>query len=118
MGNVESRHLLRKPADVVVTDGFTGNMVLKLIEGFGAFMKEAAGRFMDPSSAGGGLGDLLQRMDYAATGGAPLLGVRGNSIIGHGSSSAYAVRNAVLVAGRMAVLELPARLQERLNRTG
>lgn len=114
VGNVESRHLLRRPADVVVTDGFTGNMVLKLIEGFGAFMKDAAGRFMDGAPSAAGLGGLLKRMDYAATGGAPLLGVRGSSIIGHGSSSAYAVRNAVLVAGRMAVLELPARLQARL----
>jgi glycerol-3-phosphate acyltransferase PlsX len=115
LGNVESRHLLRRPADVVITDGFTGNMVLKLIEGFGAFLKDAAGRFASADAGGSGLGGLLKRMDYAATGGAPLLGVRGSSIIGHGSSSAYAVHNAVLVAGRMAVLGLPARLQEQLD---
>ncbi|MBU1073075.1 phosphate acyltransferase PlsX, partial [bacterium] len=71
VGNVEGRQLLFGEADVVVTDGFTGNMVLKLVEGFGAFLLKAY-RDSAPAAANGvgsaGLGDLLNRLDYASTG--------------------------------------------------
>jgi glycerol-3-phosphate acyltransferase PlsX len=117
-GNVEGRHLLFGAADVVVTDGFTGNMVLKLVEGFGAFLYRAY-RDSAPASAEGagsaGLGGLLERMDYASTGGALLLGVNGSVIIGHGASSPRAVTNALLVAARLAAEDMPARLRKRLG---
>ncbi len=99
VGNVESRGLMLGTVDVVVTDGFTGNMTLKTIEGFGAFLQRAAG--MIGGGSEGGAGELLKRMDYAATGGALLLGVAGSVIISHGSSSVRAVTNAVLAGRRL-----------------
>lgn len=116
IGNVEGRGLLFGESDVVVTDGFTGNMTLKLIEGFGLFLlrayKESAAG-VDGASAG--LGTLLGRMDYAATGGALMLGVRGSVIIGHGSSSARAVTSALRVASQLAARDVPERLSCRLQ---
>ena len=112
-GNVESRNLLLGEADVVVTDGFTGNMVLKLIEGFGSFLQKAAAG-AGTGSSGGGLRDLLVRMDYAAYGGAMLLGVRGTPIIAHGASSSRAIANATRTAAKLAALRMPARLEDAL----
>ncbi len=106
-GNVESRGLLQGTADVVVTDGFTGNMVLKLIEGFGLFMARVAGG-SDSGASGGGLRGLLERMDYTAYGGALLLGVKGSPVICHGASNARAITNAVSIAARLAARDLPA----------
>ncbi|MDO9695313.1 MAG: phosphate acyltransferase PlsX [Candidatus Latescibacteria bacterium] len=116
IGNVESRHLLEGAADVVVTDGYTGNIALKLIEGFGGFLQAAAREFLAGGAAGAGEGlrGLLHRLDYTSTGGALLLGVRGSSIICHGASPARAIQSAVLAAGRMARLDLPGLLQQRL----
>ncbi|MBC8426262.1 phosphate--acyl-ACP acyltransferase, partial [bacterium] len=117
-GNVEGRQLLFGAADVIVTDGFTGNMVLKLVEGFGAFLYRAYRDSVPADSAGAGssgLGGLLNRLDYASTGGALLLGVRGSIIIGHGASSPRAVTNALLIASRLAAADMPARLRERLG---
>jgi len=117
-GNVEGRHLLFGAADVIVTDGFTGNMVLKLVEGFGAFLQRAYRDSASDDGAGAGsagLGGLLKRMDYATTGGAQLLGVRGSVIIGHGASSPRAVASALRVASRLASHDMPARLAERLR---
>ncbi len=123
LGNVESRNLLLGgAADVVVTDGFTGNMVLKLIEGFGSFLQKAAGAASSGAAAsgseggsGGGLRALLEKMDYAAYGGALLLGVKGTSIIAHGASSSRAVTNAVRTAARMAAKDMPAHLGQALS---
>lgn len=110
IGNVEGRDLLANVADVVVTDGFTGNVVLKLAEGearvlFG-WIKEAL-----TSSLKAKLGALLvkdalkslaARMDPAEYGAMPLLGVRGPAFIGHGASDRRAVKNALLRAHKMA----------------
>ncbi len=110
IGNVEGRDLLADVADVVVTDGFTGNVVLKLAEGearvlFG-WIKEAL-----TSSLKAKLGALLvkdalkslaARMDPAEYGAMPLLGVRGPAFIGHGASDRRAVKNALLRAHKMA----------------
>ncbi len=116
VGNVEGRGLLFGESDVVVTDGFTGNMTLKLVEGFGLFLLKA---YKDSAAgadhASEGLGALLGRMDYAATGGALMLGVAGSVIIGHGSSSARAVTSALRVADRLAAKDVPARLSRRLQ---
>ncbi|MGH3037907.1 MAG: phosphate acyltransferase PlsX [Gaiellaceae bacterium] len=107
-GNVEGRDLLRKAADVVVCDGFTGNMALKLLEGtiqatLQAFRDEVKG------SLRGKLGGLLirpaaralrTRFDPDTYGGAYLLGLRGLVVIAHGNSSATAIANAVRYGAR------------------
>lgn len=106
-GNVEGRDIMEGKADVVVCDGFVGNVVLKFAEGLSkgllTMIKEAA-----MSSLQGKLGGLLlkpalkglkKKMDYTEYGGAPLLGLNGICIISHGSSNAYAVKNAIRVAG-------------------
>lgn len=107
-GNVEGRDLTSGAADVVVTDGFTGNVALKVMEGTA---KTVAGAIRDaarsnPLSAAGGLmlkpalGRLRQELDPDTTGGAILLGVRGVVVVAHGSSSAEGIANAIRLADR------------------
>jgi glycerol-3-phosphate acyltransferase PlsX len=103
VGNVEANSIFTSAADVVVTDGFTGNVVLKLMEGFSGFMLqlvlgELKAHKVDWSQEA--LGHVRQRIDYAEYGGALLLGVDGVVIKGHGRSDANAVANAVGVAAR------------------
>lgn len=103
VGNVEPSELFEGRADVVVTDGFTGNVVLKLMEGlagflFGLFTQELASQ--GASWAKESLGRLAGKIDYSEYGGALLLGVRGVVVIGHGRSDANAVANALGVATR------------------
>ena len=107
-GNIEGQNISKGMADVVVTDGFTGNIVLKTIEGLGdTFMKlrnvgqvfsnvahmESRHMLFDV-----GLGSLIKRIDYQESGGACLLGVDGNIIIAHGRSQAKAIKNAIGLA--------------------
>lgn len=109
IGNVEARGLLDGVADVVVTDGFTGNMVLKSIEGTaGALMKMLKDVFL--GSAKGKLGALLvknelkqlkNKLDYSEHGGALLLGLQAPVIKAHGSSDARAIYNAIRQAAAM-----------------
>jgi glycerol-3-phosphate acyltransferase PlsX len=118
VGNVESDRLLFGPADVVVTDGYTGNVVLKLVEGFGHFLHQLA-RSADLDDAARqaipAVLDLLQRrFSYEAYGGALLLGIAGVSIISHGRSTSRAIANAVRVARRQVDLAIPAKLQDAL----
>lgn len=106
IGNVEGRDVFSGHVDVIVTDGFTGNVILKVAEGFGemvigVLMEEArrspmygAGLLM----AKGAFRNLRKKVDYSEYGGAPLLGVNGACLIGHGRSSARAIRNAVRFA--------------------
>ena len=109
VGNVEGRDLMSDAADVVVTDGFTGNVALKTLEGALKFLISAVFDAFNSSeeakSAGAVLLDALSpvaaELDPDATGGAMLLGVEGVCIISHGSSSARAIVNAVRVAGEM-----------------
>jgi phosphate acyltransferase len=105
-GNVEGREFFDGTADVVVCDGFVGNVVLKFGEGLalGIFtlLREELSRGMlvrlGVALARPRLRALMQRMDYTEYGGAPLLGVNGICIVSHGSSKAKAVRNAVALA--------------------
>ena len=110
IGNVEGRDILADVADVVVTDGFTGNVVLKLAEGearilFG-WIKEALGSSLKAKLGAllvkDALKSLAARMDPAEYGAMPLLGVRGPAFIGHGASDRRAVKNALLRAHKMA----------------
>ena len=107
-GNVEGRDLLADAADVIVTDGFTGNVALKTIEGTAKTVADgvrAAARSGPIAAAGGlllrpALGELRRRMDPDTTGGAILLGLRGVAVVGHGSSGPDGVANAIRLAAR------------------
>jgi glycerol-3-phosphate acyltransferase PlsX len=104
VGNLEGRDLATDAADVVVTDGFTGNVTLKVIEGVASMITrqllENLGSLSEEKLQPvlPALLALRQELDYRAIGGAPLLGVRGICIIAHGSSDAVAVKNSIRVA--------------------
>ena len=122
LGNTEARDLLRGAADVVVTDGFTGNIALKLLEGtiseLLSELREEIG-----STVMGKLGGLLirpaarrlrTRLDPDTYGGAYLLGLRGLSVVAHGNSSSRAIANAIALAARGVEHRVVERLSERL----
>jgi glycerol-3-phosphate acyltransferase PlsX len=108
IGNLEGRALLSGEADVVVTDGFTGNVALKTLEGTASAVAEAvrgAARSGPLAAAGGlllkpALGGLHRSMDPNSVGGAILLGLRGVAVVAHGSSSPEGIANAVRLADR------------------
>jgi len=103
MGNVEGRDVFSGAVDVIVTDGFTGNVMLKLSEGLTDAMLSMIKRELTASAvtkAGAVLAkpafkNIKKRLDYSEHGGAPLLGVQKIVVIGHGSSNARAIRNAI-----------------------
>ena len=122
-GNAEARELLRFAADVIVADGFTGNVALKLLEGTIKELLDAL-REEISSTTRGKLGGLLirpaarglrSRLDPDTYGGAYLLGLRGLVVIAHGNSNRRAVSNAVRLAARGAEHRLVERLEERLR---
>jgi len=106
IGNVEGRDIFSGQADVIVCDGFVGNVALKTSEGVGRFVREVLRKsLMQTVTAQVGallsrraFNDFRQRLDYREYGGAPLLGVRGVCIIGHGSSNDRAIFNGIRVA--------------------
>jgi glycerol-3-phosphate acyltransferase PlsX len=121
-GNVESRDLLRGAADVVVTDGFTGNVALKLLEGTIKDLLEELRKEIT-ATARGRLGGLLirpaarrlrTRLDPDTYGGAYLLGLRGLAVIAHGNSGRRAMANAIRLAARGVENGVVDRLAERL----
>jgi glycerol-3-phosphate acyltransferase PlsX len=108
IGNIEGHALSKGVADVIVTDGFTGNVLLKTLEGLGdtflklrnvgqvltnAYHTQSRAHLLDV-----GLSSLVKRIDYRESGGACLLGVNGDVIIAHGRSQAKAIRNAIGLA--------------------
>ncbi|MBI4477903.1 MAG: phosphate acyltransferase PlsX [Acidobacteria bacterium] len=122
VGNLEARDVYSGEADVIVCDGFTGNVVLKISEGLvelveGLLREELSTTFSTR------VGYLLsrrsfrrfhKRVDYSEYGGAPLLGVGGVCVVGHGRSSAKAVRNAVAAAHRFAAQKFVGRIEQEL----
>ena len=116
IGNVEARDVYSGRADVIVCDGFTGNVALKISEGFAELIEaELSSTFTMR------VGSLLtrrvlrqfhRRVDYSEYGGAPLLGVSGVTIVGHGRSSAKAVRNGVAMAYRFATEGVVERVEQ------
>ena len=121
-GNAEATDLLKGAADVVVTDGFTGNIALKLIEGTIRELLDAL-RTQIGSTTRGKLGGLLIRpaaralrteLDPDTYGGAYLLGLRGLVVIAHGNSSRRAIANAIRLAARGVENDVVGRLSERL----
>jgi phosphate acyltransferase len=124
LGYVEGRDIFRGSVDVVVTDGFTGNVLLKGLEG----LAEAVFHMVAQEVRGGSLleklGALLmkpalrrfrRKTDYAETGGAPLLGVDGVALICHGGSDARAIKNAILAARRFAQVDLARELRQAVG---
>jgi glycerol-3-phosphate acyltransferase PlsX len=109
IGNIEGQDISKRTADVIVTDGFTGNIVLKTIEGlgdtFGGLLQQAVHVLSAAYHLQGrtflrdiGLGSWVKRVDYKEYGGACLLGVNGNIIVAHGRSQAKAIKNAIGLA--------------------
>jgi glycerol-3-phosphate acyltransferase PlsX len=123
VGNVEGRDVFKGDVDVIVCDGFIGNIALKISEGLvehvGSMLKKAI-----KSSLASQVGYVLakqafdsfrKRTDSSETGGAPLLGVRGITVIGHGRSNAYAVKNAIRVASELCRTRFNEKIEQELS---
>jgi glycerol-3-phosphate acyltransferase PlsX len=121
IGNIEGRDIHRGACDVVVTDGFVGNVILKLCEGVFDFIMKLVGKEIvgplpnDRDVATQALRDLVARYDYNSFGGAPLLGIDGICVICHGSSGERAIRNAIGVAAQYARVGLNERIVQELE---
>lgn len=126
VGNVEGRDLFGtgKPVHVVVCDGFVGNIMLKTMEGLAKTIFSTLRKNINASAFAQGGAILMKpaflavknRMDYATYGGAPLLGINGVCIIGHGSSSARAAQNAIRVGLEFGQKNVIARIAENIKR--
>jgi glycerol-3-phosphate acyltransferase PlsX len=123
VGNVEGRDVFKGEVDVIVCDGFIGNIALKISEGLvehvGSMLKKAI-----KSSIASQVGYVLskqafdsfrKRTDSSETGGAPLLGVHGVTIIGHGRSTAFAVKNAIRVASELCRTHINEKIEQELS---
>lgn len=124
VGNVEGRDVYTGNADVIVCDGFIGNVALKISEGLAEALTQLLRREIAQSAAGR-LGFLLlrpafrrfkRRVDYAEYGGAPLLGIDGVSIICHGRSSPKAIKNAITVAKDFVAGEVNRHIRDEIER--
>lgn len=104
IGNIEGRDLFNDKADVIVCDGFTGNVVLKLSESIYDILREK--NIHDP---------FFDRFNYEAVGGSPFLGINGNVVIGHGASSPFAISNMVKMACQMASSQLSEKLKKNFS---
>ena len=123
VGNAEGRDIYNGNVDVVVCDGFIGNVVLKASEALGEFVfttlrqemtrswKRKIGGLLARSAFSG----LKKRMDYSEYGGAPLLGVKGGCIVCHGRSNAKAIKNAIRVARNFAINRIDAKIMTKVN---
>ncbi len=122
VGNVEGHDIAKGTSDIVVTDGFTGNIVLKTLEGLGDTilkLRNHGQTFAHAYNVRGrellvevGLGALAQRLDYRQYGGASLLGLNGNIIIAHGRSQSTAIKNAIGLAKRSADKQVWQKVKE------
>ncbi|MGE5391892.1 MAG: phosphate acyltransferase PlsX [Deltaproteobacteria bacterium] len=108
IGNVEGRDLFSPIADIVVCDGFTGNILLKALEGLGLYFASSIMKEVEKSPA------ILESFDYSRIGGAPLLGVNAISIVCHGSSRREAVANGLRIAEECVRNGMVARQAEEL----
>jgi len=122
LGNVEGRDLYNGHADVIVCDGFVGNVALKTSEGLAKLVRSSLRESLK-STVTSQVGALLsqrafaafkKRLDYSEYGGAPLLGVRGVCIVGHGSSNERAIQNGIRVAAEFAQAEVNAGIEAAL----
>jgi phosphate acyltransferase len=124
IGNIEGRDIPAGFVDIVVCDGFVGNVVLKLGEGLAeslielikgqmtsTFLNKIAAAILRP-----GLRRVFKRLDYAEYGGVPLLGINGSAIISHGRSNAKAIKNALRVAHQTATTNVAGAIAEGLEK--
>jgi glycerol-3-phosphate acyltransferase PlsX len=126
IGNVEGRDVLNGKVDIIVCDGFVGNIILKFGESFLHFLKARLKSVAEKSLINkikiglvkGLIKEALSDVDYQTHGGVPLLGIKGVSIIGHGSSSPLAIRNMILRAKEMLDKELITKFKESFERYG
>ena len=122
-GNVEGRDLFTGAADVIVCDGFVGNVALKVSEGLVDVIKHMLHESLDATITGkigyvlskAAYRDFKKRVDYSEFGGAPLLGVKGVCIICHGRSNANAIKNAIRVAKEFAAGGINCRIEDELS---
>ena len=125
-GNVEGKDFFKGNVDVIVCDGFIGNIVLKISEGLvehvGGMLKKAL-----KSSVSAKVGYVLTRhafdefrkkIDYSEYGGVPLLGVRGITVIGHGRSNSNAIKNAIRVANELCRAKMNEKIEQELSAVG
>jgi glycerol-3-phosphate acyltransferase PlsX len=124
VGYVEGRDIFDGVVDVIVTDGFTGNVLLKGLEGLAEAVFHMVAEEVEHGSALEKLGALLmkpalrrfkRKTDYAEIGGAPLLGVEGVAVICHGGSDGRAIKNAILAASRFARTDLAQELRQAVR---
>jgi len=116
-GNIEGQDVFRGKVDVLVTDGFTGNVFLKTIEGCGemlhSLLKDASPSLSIQGNNGGS--PVLKKLDFSEYGGSCLLGVNGTVVVSHGRSKARAMKNAVLFAHRTAASGVAASIRDGLH---
>lgn len=121
VGNIEGRDVATDKVDVIVTDGFTGNVFLKATEGTASlitsYVMEAISTLPDDVQARvmPALAEVKEKMDWETYGGAQLLGVKGSALIAHGSSSRRAITNALTMARDSADKDLPGRVARALS---
>jgi glycerol-3-phosphate acyltransferase PlsX len=123
IGNIEGRDILKGTANVIICDGFIGNILLKFGESFVSFLKTRFKNYADKSIvnklrvgiAKDSLKSILKEFDYQEYGGVPLLGVNGITIIGHGSSTPKAVKNMVLRANEMYCKNLIQKIESSIK---
>jgi glycerol-3-phosphate acyltransferase PlsX len=126
LGNVEGRDLYNGRVDVIVCDGFVGNVALKvsegLVEAIRAILKESlqstVTRQMGYLLTRNAYAEFKKRLDYSEYGGAPLLGVKGVAIVCHGSSNGVAIMNAIRVAAEFARSGLNQSIEEHIREAG
>jgi glycerol-3-phosphate acyltransferase PlsX len=126
IGNVEGRDIYGGQVDVIVCDGFIGNVALKVSEGLVEMVRHLLRESLEATISGkigyvlakSAFVDFKKRVDYSEYGGAPLLGVRGVCIICHGRSNAHAVKNAIRVAKEFAEFRVSQRIEDELKVVG
>ncbi|MFP4091021.1 MAG: phosphate acyltransferase PlsX [Cyclobacteriaceae bacterium] len=105
VGNIEGRDIFSTKSDVMVCNGFTGNVILKMAESIYALLHKRG--FSDP---------FFDQMNYEAIGGSPILGINGNVVIGHGVSSGLAIKNMLLLALKMAETNLHLKIRDAFGK--
>jgi len=103
VGNIEGRDLFNEKADVIVCDGFVGNIVIKMAESYYEILHQK--RFKDA---------FFDNFNFESIGGSPILGINGNVVIGHGISNGLAIKNMILMTERMTSHNIPAHIRETL----
>ncbi|OQA71516.1 MAG: Phosphate acyltransferase [bacterium ADurb.Bin243] len=131
IGNVEGSSVFKNVCDVIVCDGFSGNIMLKSIESSCEMIMSTAKKIIGDMMAGAAkstagdansagilkvIGDMQKRLDYAEYGGAPLLGVLGTCIISHGSSKAKAIKNAIGVARKFVAEKINETIEQDISK--